>query len=278
MGEDKYYSIGEVSEICKISKKALRFYDKIGLVSPDYIDQENHYRFYSRKTLLFFPIIKYYKQMGFKLEEMKKFLFSQETYMFHINGFEDKIKEIIEIQEQMNVSYKSIKDWQEMLFEAENVLRTGYTGVSVKYIKPEKVIYMDQEFEFNYMESIINIEWTNYLDSINQAITGPVMIRFSSIEDKINAKKTKVKVFQEMIGSLSGEKQMTCFGDFFASCYHIGPHNSLNETYDKILKWIGENGYKVQGEVIERYLTDYWASNNAETFVTEVIVSIEKAR
>ena len=40
--DEKLYSIGEVSSICNISKKALRFYDKIHIISPDYISEENN--------------------------------------------------------------------------------------------------------------------------------------------------------------------------------------------------------------------------------------------
>ena len=75
--DEKLYSIGEVSSICNISKKALRFYDKIHIISPDYISEENKYRYYNRRTLLLVPVIKYYKQMGFKLEEMKEVLESE---------------------------------------------------------------------------------------------------------------------------------------------------------------------------------------------------------
>ena len=57
-----YYTIGEASQITHISKKTLRFYEKIGLIQPDYVDQANGYRYYSRQTLLMIPIIKYYKQ------------------------------------------------------------------------------------------------------------------------------------------------------------------------------------------------------------------------
>ena len=71
MQKEKLYSIGEVSKICNISKKALRFYDQIGIISPDVICKENGYRYYNRETLLTVPIVKYYKQMGFKLEEMQ---------------------------------------------------------------------------------------------------------------------------------------------------------------------------------------------------------------
>ena len=47
MEDKKHYSIGEVSEICNVTRKALRFYDKIGMIVPDEIG-ENNYRYYSR--------------------------------------------------------------------------------------------------------------------------------------------------------------------------------------------------------------------------------------
>ena len=39
------YTIGEVGRICGISAKALRYYDKIGIISPDHISEENGYRY-----------------------------------------------------------------------------------------------------------------------------------------------------------------------------------------------------------------------------------------
>ena len=77
------YSIGQVSKLCNISQKTLRYYDKIGLIKPDKVDDSNNYRYYSRETLLFVPVIKYYKQMGFKLEEMQELLGSS-SYSRHI--------------------------------------------------------------------------------------------------------------------------------------------------------------------------------------------------
>ena len=43
---EKFYSIGEVSKLCNVSKKALRFYDEIGIISPDKVSPSNHYRYY----------------------------------------------------------------------------------------------------------------------------------------------------------------------------------------------------------------------------------------
>ena len=44
--EQSYYRIGEVSRATGLSKDTLHFYDKIGLLSPDYVDPQNGYRYY----------------------------------------------------------------------------------------------------------------------------------------------------------------------------------------------------------------------------------------
>lgn len=44
-------SIGEFSNICKVSTKTLRYYAEIGLILPDEINPENGYRYYSVEQL-----------------------------------------------------------------------------------------------------------------------------------------------------------------------------------------------------------------------------------
>ena len=92
--EQKFFSIGEVSKICNVSRKALRYYDQIGLISPDYINEENGYRYYSEDTLLYVPVLKYYKQMGFKLEEMQGLL-DDVDFAGIRKWFPEKIRELI---------------------------------------------------------------------------------------------------------------------------------------------------------------------------------------
>ena len=44
-------SIGEFSNICKVSTKTLRYYAEIGLLEPSVINPENGYRYYSAEQL-----------------------------------------------------------------------------------------------------------------------------------------------------------------------------------------------------------------------------------
>ncbi len=275
MVENELYSIGRVGEICNLSKKALRYYDKMGILSPDKVSDESGYRYYSKKTLLSVPMIKYYKQSGFKLEEMKEFL-GGTTYSVFEKNFRHKIDELRELESEVNLKLKSIKDWYELIIEAQMVIENDIRDVSIKYVEACSMIFLYQEFNYDYMDSIINIPFTNYIESVNNAITGPVIIQFPSFEDKLNGKCNKMKIMQETILKCKESEAVEYGGYMVASCYHIGAHETIHETYNKIRDWADKNGYKYTEESYERYVTDYWTTNNIDNFVTEVMVKIKR--
>ncbi len=276
MGEE-LYSIGKVEEICKITKKALRYYDKMGILSPDKVADESGYRYYSKKNLLSVPVIKYYKQSGFKLEEMRAFL-QGTTYDFFDKSFRTKIDELRELEKEINLKIRSVRDWHALIVEAQMVIENNVCDVSIKYIDERNLIFLNQNFNYDYMDCIINIEFNNYIDSINNAITGPVIICFPSFEDKINGKCSKMKIMQETILKCKDDESIEFGGWLAASCYHIGTHETINETYIKIKEWAKEHDYICSEESYERYVTDYWTTKNTDKFVTEILIKIRRKR
>ncbi|MGP1570021.1 MAG: MerR family transcriptional regulator [Eubacteriales bacterium] len=272
---DKLYSIGEVSEICDISKKALRFYDKIGIISPTYISEKNGYRYYDDDILFFVPIIKYFKQMGFKLEEMKEFLDS-DSYAVCEKGFREKIEELKLKEEEIRVSHTSVRDWYNLIIEAESVLINKTDEVSVKFMQPLTTCYLEQDFRYDYRETIINIPWTNYLKSIDTEITGAVVVQYLNAKDKMEGKPVKSRILQKNIRPLTNVPVMTIWGAMAATCYHIGGHQDISNTYAKIYDWAERHGYECSEESVERYVIDYWTIRKTADFVTEVSINVKK--
>ena len=41
----KYFTIGEISKMKGVGIKSLRYYDKVGVLKPAYINQETGYRY-----------------------------------------------------------------------------------------------------------------------------------------------------------------------------------------------------------------------------------------
>ncbi|MUG68441.1 MerR family transcriptional regulator [Paenibacillus campinasensis] len=66
---EKQYSINEVSQLLGISKDTLRYYDRIGIVSPS--REHNAYRRYSQDDLVALMNIQIMQYADFSLEEIK---------------------------------------------------------------------------------------------------------------------------------------------------------------------------------------------------------------
>jgi transcriptional regulatory protein len=274
MRKQEFYSIGQVSKIANLSTKALRYYDKIGLIQPDKVE-DNQYRFYSMPTLLSVPVIKYYKQMGFKLEEMRS-LIEGSTYNVLEKVFSDKIKQIKIEERELFIKYKSVKDWHELILEADGVIENNITNVFVKFLNTEEFTFLEQEFDYDYNSSIVNIEFTNFVEEKGTAVTGPVMLYFPSYKDKINNTAKNVKIVQRTFENVGEENSIKLGGSMVISCYHIGSHESINQTYDKIIKWANEGNHKLGDYCVERYVTDYWTTKNTNNFVTEIMIEMRK--
>lgn len=95
----KYLTVGEVSEMMKISPRTLRHYDKIGLLKPAYTDPKGgRERFYSYGQLEALTIIMLCSEMGISSREMKLIAAQQgaNTFSFLMEEGEKLAKEKIE--------------------------------------------------------------------------------------------------------------------------------------------------------------------------------------
>ena len=63
------YTVKQLAECSGVSTRTLRFYDKIGLLSPAYY-AENGYRYYGENELLHLQQILFFRELGFKLDHI----------------------------------------------------------------------------------------------------------------------------------------------------------------------------------------------------------------
>lgn len=70
--EKECFSIGETAKICGVSVQTLRFYSKIDLIQPAYINEETGYRYYLSKQFQLIDRAKYLQKFGFSLQEIEK--------------------------------------------------------------------------------------------------------------------------------------------------------------------------------------------------------------
>lgn len=75
----KYLTIGEVSKIKRVSPKSLRYYEKLGILLPAYINKETGYRYYTVEQLLIIDLIHICIELGIPLKNFKNYITAQGT-------------------------------------------------------------------------------------------------------------------------------------------------------------------------------------------------------
>ena len=71
--------IGEFAQLCHTNISLLHYYQKTGLLLPDYVDPFTGYRYYTSEQIPVFFRIRSLKQAGFELNEIKKMIAAQKS-------------------------------------------------------------------------------------------------------------------------------------------------------------------------------------------------------
>ncbi len=67
--------IGELAELCHVSTQTLRYWDSVGILPADRVDEQSGYRYYSPERRETFRLIMLYKEIGFSLDEIRILLY-----------------------------------------------------------------------------------------------------------------------------------------------------------------------------------------------------------
>ncbi len=96
---------GEIADFFGVSRKAIRLYEKKGIIKPVKVDPQNGYRYYSAAQVQQLNALLELKTLGFSLEEIKSVLDGDTTREGLLNALAKKRQAWQEAME--TASYKS---------------------------------------------------------------------------------------------------------------------------------------------------------------------------
>ena len=100
---DMLMRIGEIAAFFGVSVKALRIYEKMGILTPAKIDEDNGYRYYTPDQVKHLDAVLELRELGFSLVEIQKLLEN--------NISKDEYMEVLVHKKMM---------WQEKIFTAQD--------------------------------------------------------------------------------------------------------------------------------------------------------------
>ena len=106
------YSIGETARLMGISVQMLRNYSNAGLLTPDVVDEESGYRYYSFRQFHYIDRIKYLRSLGMPLSDIQEIL-REGTVETMQKLLEKQREKVEEERKHINEMYEDILWYQD---------------------------------------------------------------------------------------------------------------------------------------------------------------------
>lgn len=263
------YQIGEIAEICNISVQALRHYDRIGLLSPAFTDDDSGYRFYSHKQILTIKIIQEFKKLNFSLKEIQNFVDRKNLHK--------TLGLILKKEEETADNLRRISDNLEHIKKLKNSLKYFFSSefdenINHVFIEERKVLFKRYKSKFIPDTFITRFtELYSIAEKFGFKPRGYYMAIFHDHYTVFNPENADIEVCVEVENPANDMQYIrTLDKGEYVTKIHIGPYSKIPESYGNMLEWMDENNLEMSGSTIESYIIDFFLTENQEEFVTKL--------
>ena len=241
------YKIGELSRLCRIPVKTLRYYDNEGLLVPDEIDRFTGYRYYSAARLADCNRIISLKELGFSLEEIKKHL--------NANNDEDilalveaKYAELTKKSKEISLQMKKLNHIKKTLSESTMFHMTIRSGDTIRVAFKRKIYATKTDAE-TMVEEMKTTLSKQLLGERTVIVNYEIEYRESDLD-----LAACVEVTDKVPNFLGYEEKTLAFSGELATL--ACKREQLDDGYHAMLSQIHEIDYQIIGASYEIYYED----------------------
>lgn len=274
----KYFTIGEMAKLHKISIHTLRYYDEIDLFKPVYVDKQSNYRYYSLEQFSQLDIIKYLKHLGMPLKEIKLKLDENnedtlDLLSKKINVVDQKIKELELIK-------KVLKAKKDTLEKGSSSDLVGI--IRKRNIKRRSILSMEYEEGINHNEKmelsrrrIANILEEN-ISVFYGGVSGLISIESVIRNKKVTYEKSFVEV-ERVLFNENAQQYITEIpaGEFVCMIYK-GPYSKNYGHVKKLIDYLEYKRIDVEDKIYEIPIKDPLSTSCEDELLTELQVKVKR--
>lgn len=269
-------TITQLAKLRKLTSETLRYYDRIGLIKPNYVDPNNNYRYYSIRQYEKLGTIKELRQLGMSIDGIVDY-FTDRNFKKSIEILERHQKILQqEIQEKMHLD-KILSKKIDFLNELTSL---SATNVVFEKVLPERyMITFDEPAggSHEHAFAITKLEW--YLNE-----TAPIL---ASDRVGVYADESILRKSEDYIPSspfILGTKdeipsklmKVIPSGLYLCMYYHDGELEKYHESFEIIKDYMKNHRMSLNGNVLQIYKIDVTLTSNSKETLMEIQVPIKK--
>ena len=264
--------IGDFSRLSRVSIRMLRYYDEVGLLKPDKVNDFIGYRYYNEEQLLVMGKINALKDMGFGVTAIAEIMKSSNP---------KEIEQIFQVQKAQLL--EEVKDLNH---------RIRFLDTAIARLRKDEIMKYDsiiKQMPKGYVASVRKVipkyEEEGRLWHILFSETakfgmipcGPAMAKLHDKEYKENDVDVEVQI--EVKGHYENTENVTFFTEpemTVASATFKGSYDQFSDVYASLAAWVSENGYEFTGPMIDVYHVSPNDTQNPDEFVTEICCPVHQ--
>ena len=268
----KLFQIGDMAKLFHISVSSLRYYESLGLLTPERVDPDTGYRYYSVRQFEALNTIRYLRGLDMPLPEIADFLKNRD-----IDRIEEKL-----CQQKAEVERKQL-ELQRIERRIDNNLRRirDARGSELDVIKSSvipamRIVWMDAALKIS---SSLDMEMPIRELEQSQAETA---LFLGKVGVGISAENLEAGSFGQYDGVfliLDAEdrydgKTVLLPETPCVSVRFRGSHTEAAEQYRRLIEHIRAHDMKPSGFSREITMIDYGITSDKEKFVTEISIPV----
>ena len=270
-------SIGEFSNICKVSTKTLRYYAEIGLLEPSEINPENGYRYYAIEQLEKMLFINRLKAYSFSLDEIKTVLQSEEVqddnlYLAFIHKKKEIEKQVYnykQILTQLENDISAIQQGKSIMSYMEDI-DVQLVDMPIMYLLSIRKMVQPEDYPTEYIKCYEKLFKRIATDKLT--MSGPPMVLFHSAEYSPSGMDTEFAIpVREYVTGTRDFHPGLCLKTVVR-----GSYTELSSVYAKQIEWAEKEGYQCTNAIFEVYVTDPSQIIDEMDNITEVYYPVKK--
>lgn len=267
-GQKQLYQIGMFANLNHVTVKTLRYYDETGLLKPAYVDNQTCYRYYTTSQMADLSQILAWKSMGFSLEEIRELQSGKSEKRLLQEKKQQILKQLADITAKLAQVESCLADIN--LEPKEHVLIKSIPEVTVAYMRRRIESYdglagLMPEMEEEMCRCCCEYALPEYCFTLYP-------------EAGYKEEQILVEVCQAVTRETEGTKKLA-FKIYpaipTAACLmHRGSYDTLPASFEKLLRYVEDNGMTICGSIRESYIDGAWNKDTADEWLTEIQIPV----
>jgi effector-binding domain-containing protein len=259
--------IGRFSKMTRLSVKALRHYDELGLLVPAIVDPSSGYRYYTYGQANRAEAIRVLRSLDMPLEDVREALAADDPQVAAkvLDRHKARLEAELGRHERMLAFLGRLIERKEGVMPYE---------VQVKELSAQHVAVVRKHASMRTIGQDVSSGFAAIGEATGRAhvpLAGPpFLIMFEVIDEESEG---DIEIVFPVAMPFPGAGEVVGREDpamTVASTMHRGAYDEIGPAYQTVVGWIQEHGHEIAGPPREVYLTDPSETPEPADYVTEI--------